>query len=112
MSMPKPLRIKILMVVILACGAIKSFAQCKNIDADVKIVEAVNNIDGNSILVDFKNSNSNAFKVSLFVPDKKNILNSDKTEFKNLNSGKYLVVIVGKRDEDNFCPKSINVTIN
>jgi len=113
MSIPNPLRIKILSTLILVFGSIISFAQCKNIDADIKIVKTVNDTNNSkSIVIDFKGSRSESFKVSLFTPDRKNILNSEKTEFNNLDNGKYLVVIVGKREEDHYCPKSINVTIN
>lgn len=109
MTMLEPVRTKILVTLILVCGFLTSFSQCKNIDADAKATAGLN---GNSIVVDIKNSRTDLFKISVFGPNKQNILNSEKSEFNNLSSGKYLVVIVGRREEDNYCPKSINVTIN
>jgi len=113
MSTPNLLRIKILTILLLGFGTISSFAQCKTIDADAKVVKSINNTtEKPSIVIDFKSLNKETFKVSLFGPDKRNELNVEKSTFNNLAEGKYLIVIVGKREEDNYCPKSINVTIN
>ena len=109
MSMLDPLRIKILVTLILGFGFFTSFSQCKDIDVEAKVSGGPN---GQSIVLDFKDSKIDLFKISLFGPNKNNILNSEKTEFNNLSRGKYLIVIVAKRDGDQYCPKSINVTIN
>src|SRR5687768_10635767 len=102
MSILDPLRFKILVTTFLCFGLISSFAQCKNIEAGARVAETS---AGTSIIIDFKNSRTDLFKISLFGPNKNNVLNSEKIEFNNLSSGKYLIVIVGKRDDDNYCPK-------
>lgn len=113
MSISKPLAIKILTSLLLGFGAVSSFAQCRKIDADAKVVRELNDTSGKqSITIDFKGANKETFKVSLFGPERKNEINVEKSTFNNLNEGKYIIVIVGKREEDNYCPKSINVTIN
>ena len=113
MTIPSPLRSKIFATIFLALGTIASFAQCKEIDAVAKVVKGASDVGKNqSIQLEIKGSNLRNLEVRVFGPSRRNILRSNKTEFNNLASGKYLVVISAKREEDNYCPKSINVTIN
>ena len=113
MSILNPRRLTLVTAFFLTLGTIISFAQCKEIVADAKVVKMSSDINSNkSIVVEIKGADPNSLRLSLFGPNRKNILDSDKTEFNNLVSGKYLIVIVGKREPDNYCPKSINVTIN
>jgi hypothetical protein len=103
--------IKILAVLCLCLCSLGVFGQCKNIDAEANVIPTQESTS-RAITIEFKNGQSNNFTVSLFGPDKKNELSANKTTFDNLAPGKYLIVIVGKREEDNYCPKSINVTVN
>jgi hypothetical protein len=113
MTMPSLLRFKLIAIIFLSLGTIISFAQCKQIDAVAKIVKDTDDIGKNqSIVLEIKGSNLQMLEVSLFGPNRHNILRTNKTEFNNLTSGKYLIVIAAKREKDNYCPKSINVTIN
>ena len=113
MSILNPRRLTFVAAFFLTLGTIFSFAQCKEIVADAKVVKTASDINSHkSILVEINGSNPNSFRINFFGPGRNNILDSDKTEFNNLVSGKYLIVIVGKREQDNYCPKSINVTIN
>ena len=103
------------LLVLFLCLASNVFAQCKKIDAEAKVVEVAGpSVESktSSILIDFKGRKSEDFTVSLFGPQKKNELNTDKSEFRNLSKGTYLIVIVGKRERDSYCPQSINITIN
>jgi hypothetical protein len=112
MTMPSPVRFTLIAIIFLSLGTIVSFAQCKEINAEAKVVKRGSDAGANqSISVEIKHSNS-SYELNLFGPHKNNILRSDKTEFNNLPSGKYLIVIVGKREEDNYCPKSITITVN
>jgi len=112
MSILNPVRLT-LATFFLTLGTVVSFAQCKNIDAEAKVVKKTTDTsEKQSIILDIKGFRSNAFQVSLFGPDKKNILNSEQTEFNNLATGKYVIVIVGRREDDKYCPKSLNVTID
>lgn len=112
MNILNPVRLA-LATFFLTLGTIVSFAQCKNIDAEAKVVKkTTDSSDKQSIILEIKGYRSNAFQVSLFAPDKNNILNADQIEFNNLATGKYVIVIVGKREDDHYCPKSLNVTIN
>lgn len=101
--------------VLFLCLASNAFAQCKKIEAEAKVVE-VGGGPGESmtrsIIIDFKGRSSEDFTVSLFGPNRNNELHSTKSEFRNLSRGTYLIVIVGKREGDNYCPQSINITIN
>lgn len=105
-------RLKILACLLFSFGIMNCIAQCKELDADAKIVKTVNESDKASIEVDLKSHNKGAFRLSLFGPHQKNELNVEKTTFDDLVKGKYLIVIVSKREEDNYCPKSITLTIN
>jgi len=97
----------------LTLGTLVSFGQCKNIDVEAKVIKKSTDTDGKqSIILDIKGLRANSFQVSLFAPDRNNILNAEQIEFNNLATGKYVIVIVGKREEDKYCPKSLNVTIN
>ena len=101
--------------VLFLCLASNVFAQCKKIDAEAKVVQVSggsNESQTNAIVIDFKGRRSEDFTISLFGPNKKNELHTEKSEFLNLSKGRYLIVIVGKREGDNYCPQSINITIN
>jgi hypothetical protein len=115
MSISNSLAFTICALLLLTTFATTGFSQCKKIDATAKVVDEtgdVNTAQGKSIVVDIKSSSKDKFEVSLFGPNRKNELHTDKTEFQNLSSGKYLIVIVGKKEEDNYCPQPINITIN
>ena len=94
------------------CFTTEVFAQCKKIDAEVKIEPASQDPQRKTITVDLKGLRKDNFTVSLFGPNKVNELHTEKTTFENLPKGKYLVVITGKREEYGYCPQSLNVTIN
>ncbi len=98
--------------VLFLCLASNVFAQCKKIDAEAKVVQVSGESQTKSIVIDFKGRKSEDFTISLFGPNKNNELHTDKSEFLNLSKGSYLIVIVGKREGDNYCPQSINITIN
>jgi hypothetical protein len=102
---------KILTVLGLSLCSLGVLGQCKNIDAEAKVTPA-QEPTSRAITIELKNARSSEFTISLFGPDKKNELNANKTTFDNLAPGKYLIVIVGRREEDNYCPKSINITVN
>jgi hypothetical protein len=111
MNVPKLFRLGILACLLFSFGIINCHAQCKELAAEAKVVKTEGS-DRASIEVDLKNQNSNNFKFSLFGPDRKNELDVQKTVFSDLAKGKYLIVIVSRREDDNYCPKSITVTIN
>jgi hypothetical protein len=103
------------LLVLFLCLASNVFAQCKKIEAEARVVEVAGaSVESktSSIVIDFKGRRSEDFTVSLFGPKKNNELNTDKSEFRNLSKGAYLIVIVGKKEGDNYCPQSINITIN
>ena len=112
MDVPKLFRLSILVCLLFSFGIINCHAQCKELAAEAKVVKATDGSDQASIEVDLKNQNSSHFRFSLFGPERKNELDVQKTTFTNLAKGKYLIVIVSKREDDNYCPKSITVTIN
>jgi hypothetical protein len=111
MNVPKLFRLGILTCLLFSFGILTCHAQCKELAAEAKVVKTEGS-DLASIEVDIKNQNSNNFKLSLFGPERKNELNVEKMTFNNLVKGKYLIVIVSKKEDDIFCPKSITITIN
>jgi len=101
--------------VLFLCVASNTFGQCKKIEAEANVAEITatsGDSKTSSIVIDFKGRKSEDFTVSLFGPNRNNELNTEKSEFRNLSRGTYLIVIVGKRERDNYCPQSINITIN
>lgn len=112
MNVPRLFRLKILAFLLFGFGVMNCNAQCKELEAEAKVVKAFDGSDKSSIEIDLKNLNRSNFKFSLFGPNQNNELNVEKAIFTNLGKGRYLIVIVSKREEDNYCPKSITVTIN
>jgi hypothetical protein len=112
--MSNPVRLTIgAFILFLALGTMNSFGQCKEINAVATVIKTTNDTGKNqSIKVEFKDGNSQHLQLNFFGTSKNNILRTDKNEFNNLSTGKYLIVIVGKREEDNYCTKSINITID
>ncbi|MEP6734596.1 MAG: hypothetical protein ABJA70_03695 [Chryseolinea sp.] len=114
MTTPVSSGTKIFVLLILLFGSIASFAQCKQIDVEAKVIKSENSIDaGSNIVITYRGASSSpSFTVNLFGPNRKNELDVNKTTFENLEKGDYIIIIVGKREEDNYCPKSIKLTIN
>lgn len=104
----KLLILSTLLFLVIEMGAI---AQCKSLDI-VITVESVKPGEGGGIVIDLNRTDVKKLSINVFGPFAKNQLESQKTEFRNLEKGKYTVVIAGKREEDNLCPFSKEVTIN
>jgi hypothetical protein len=112
MNVPRLFRLGILACLLFSFGIMNGNAQCKELAAEAKVVKTTDGSDLASIEVDLKNHNSANFKISLFGPERKNELDVQKTTFTNLVKGKYQIVIVSKREDDNYCPKTITITSN
>lgn len=112
MTTPERMGFKVLASLVLMLAFIGAFgqSQCKQIEASAKVVTSDK---GKSIVVEFTDSKvEQRVLLSLFGPNEKRELNVSKTSFDNLFDGKFLIVVVGKTEEDNYCPKTISVTIN
>jgi hypothetical protein len=92
------------------CLSSTAKAQCKSIEAEVSVSEQENGLG--VITVDLKGLDIKKLSVNLFGPKAKNQLGTQKTDFKELGKGKYLIVIVGKSEDDNYCQFTKEVTIN
>jgi len=102
----------LLVLTITLFSTISALAQCRQIDVEAKVVKAEGVNSKSGILIEYKDARSaGKFQVNVFGPNRNNQLNMEKTSFENLAPGKYLIVIVSKR-EGEYCPKSIDVTIN
>jgi len=113
MITPKHSGIVLLVLAITIFSSVSALAQCKHVDAEAKVVKSEQNDGKSTIVIEFKDQrNAGKFKLNLFGPNRNNQLDTDKTSFENLAPGKYLIVIVSKREGDGYCPTSINVTIN
>jgi hypothetical protein len=89
-----------------------AFGQCKTIDAEAKVTDTQGGAKNGKIVLEIKTSRDNRFTINLFGPNGFRKIDLDTKEIENLTKGKYLIVIASKKEEDNYCPKSINVTIN
>ncbi len=106
--------VKSLLVVfaLILCSGTGCFAQCKEIKAEAKVINTTNGARNGKITVEVKNVNKGEYVVSLFAPDRNNKLSLDTNEISNLPKGTYLVVVSEKAGKGNYCPMTINVTIN
>ncbi|MEJ1241732.1 hypothetical protein WBG78_26545 [Chryseolinea sp. T2] len=92
-------------------SSVSAIAQCKEIKAEAKVIKA--NEGKSTIQIEFKdNQSASRFQMNLFGPKRNNQLNTDKTTFEDLTAGEYLIVIVSKKEGDNYCSKSLKVTVN
>lgn len=105
---PKSLIINVIILLSLGHAA---YSQCKPLDIDVSSTFDKSKSEG-VISIDLKTLDKKSIATSLFESGKNYQVNTQKTEFKNLKAGKYLVVVVWKKDEDNFCPFSKEIVIN
>jgi uncharacterized protein (DUF2141 family) len=113
MITPKHSGIVLLVLAITIFSTVSALAQCKHADAEAKVVKSEGNDGKSTIVIEYKDRrDAGKFQVNLFGPDRNNQLSSNKTSFENLTPGKYLIVIVSRKEGDGYCPTSINVTIN
>ena len=104
------LSLKVLIVLLGVCSV--GFAQCKKIVAETIVTHTQNGSSNGKIVLEIKDSRKEDFSISLFGPRAQNKIKIDKTEIDRLSKGKYLIVVVGKREDDNYCPRSIEVIVN
>lgn len=88
-----------------------AFTQCKPIVAEAKVTHSTSGLNNGVIQLDIK-SNKSDLSISFFGPKGLVKIKLDKTEIDGLAKGKYLVVLSGKRESDNYCPKSLEIIIN
>lgn len=106
------MRVSCLIVIAFLGSSSLAFGQCKTIEASATVTDTQGGAKNGKIVLEIKNLAQSQFQISLFEPQGKRRINLEQKEFDNLPKGKYLIVIVGKKEEDNYCPKSIDVTIN
>ena len=86
-------------------------SDCKEINASIEVFDAKQDGQNGSVKIDFKGQSSSSFVTSLVCPKKyfkKDILTYEVTELKK---GIYTLVLVGKNERDNFCPKHFEFTV-
>jgi hypothetical protein len=81
---------------------------CQEIDI---MVEGMRRESGGSIKIDFKQSEPSRLMVSIIGPKKFYIKDSRETEIKNLAKGMYSVVVVGREESYNYCPRHFTIDI-
>lgn len=100
------------LLTIALCSSLFAVAQCRQIEAEAKVVASAAGKRTPTLVIEYKDGiNPKKFYVNLFGPDRQNQLNSEKTSFDELPPGKYLVVIVARSEADNYCPKSLEITV-
>jgi hypothetical protein len=113
MITPKHSGFVLLVLTITLFSAFSTLAQCKQVEAEAKVVKSGQNDGKSTIVIEYKDQKSaSKFHVNLFGPNRNNQLKSEKTSFENLVPGDYLIVIVSKKEGEGYCPTSINVTLN
>ncbi|GAB1445348.1 hypothetical protein MASR2M41_10370 [Flammeovirgaceae bacterium] len=66
---------------------------------------------GTNIEIDLKNKDISRFNINLMMPKGGHILDAKTLVFSNLESGKYIVVVTSRDENDNYCPTYVNVSI-
>jgi hypothetical protein len=108
-------RLKILLVTPLLIGifTLSSHAHCKSFKVEAKVTDTVGGGSNGSVELDIPDmSRIKGLSINLFGPKKKNRLGLSDPIISGLEKGKYLVVVSSNEEGNNFCPVSINVTIN
>lgn len=97
----------LLILFFLTSGSLKAQTNCKEVKAEIEVSKA----DGNQVVkIDFKGQKTDQLTISLVGP--KGYLKTDieEKEIKGLASGKYTLVINGRR-EGEYCLKHFQFTI-
>ena len=111
--LPKLLLNKYLTIAfLLTFGIAKAQTDCKDIKATIEIFQAGQKAEKASVTIDFHGQSTSSFTVSIIGP--KTFFKKDikETEVKELHKGTYTLVFAGKREEDNYCMKHLEFTIN
>jgi hypothetical protein len=98
--------------IVVTSSCVFAFGQCKTIDAEAKVTDTQGGSKNGKIVFEIKSLRGEGFTINVFGPNGFHKIGLEKKELENLTKGKYLIVIASKREEDNYCPKSIDVTIN
>lgn len=78
---------------------------------DVQVAKAYSESNGWSIAIDLKGLKLNNLNINLIQPKGKKILDAKTLEFKNLERGEYIVIVIGRSEEDDYCPTYIKLSI-
>ena len=99
-------------VLVLTFGIADAQSDCKDIKATIQVIEAGQKSKEASLTIDFNGQASTSFTVSIIGPKSYFKRDVREKEVKELGKGTYTIVFVGKREEDNFCMKHLEFTIN
>ena len=88
------------------------YGQCKKFSAEAKVIHTTNDDTNGAIEIEIRSISPNDLTVNLFGPRRKNRLGLSEFVIRDLEKGDYLLVVSPKKEGDNVCPVSINVTIN
>jgi hypothetical protein len=111
--LPKSLSNKYLTIVlILAFGIAKAQSGCKEIKATIEVFQVGQKSEKASVTIDFHGQPTISFIVSIIGP--KTFFKKDikETELNELQKGTYTLVFAGRHEEDNYCMKHLEFTIN
>ena len=86
-------------------------ADCKEIEASIKVLDANQGKQNGSVKIDFKGQANSNFIVHLVGPKAYFQKDLKETEVKELKQGGYTLVLTGRKEKDNFCQKHFEFII-
>jgi hypothetical protein len=108
----KPLRPLAIIFFLVTLFCSPGFGQCKKFSAETKVIHTTNEGANGAIEIEIRGISTDELSVNLFGPKRKNRLGLSELVINGLEKGDYLLVLSPKKEGDNICPVSINVTIN
>jgi len=84
---------------------------CKEMEVSYQVVNDSNGGTDKSIVIDLKQIEKSSVIISLVGPNKFFLKDVNENEIKNLKKGTYSLVIVGRSESSEYCPKHFQVII-
>lgn len=106
---PNTLLVSILLLLVASFGGWKPSPQGTCLPIDMEVRQKPSGT-GASIEIDLKGRDKEGYSINLIMPHGKRVLDAKTLEFDNLERGEYIVVVTTREDE-NYCPTYVNVSI-
>jgi len=90
---------------------LKGSLECKEINSSFKVIRDSNGGSNNSIVIDLKEVERTSLIISLIGPKKLFLKDVNSNEIKNLSKGTYSLVIVGRNESSDYCPRHFQIII-
>lgn len=97
---------------LLAFVCVKGFGQCNEIQVKTKVTNTTEGQSNGTIELEVSGNAGHDVSINLFGPRRNNRLDISGSIITDLEKGKYIVVVSGRKEGNNLCPVAINVIIN